>query len=496
VVAVAEQHHVAGRVVADPAIDNWEHRGDEHMTDADQSVDVVVVGAGMAGLAAAVQAQRAGADVLVCEKGPRAGGSMYLSAGIVYTYDSVEAIREAVPEGNPALQRLLVERKDESIAWLEDLGANTREPAGDMVFGSGKQLDPKPFTELMVDTVEDNGGAVLLETPMIALRAEAGRVAGVLAETADGDRLAVDADAVVLATGGFQGDETLLEQFVTDATENLWLRANPWSTGDGLRAASDVGAKTTGGMGTFYGHNLPAPPAEIPPEMLLDAKQAYGVEAVALDRTGRRYVDESASPYEVVLTQATAKRAGGRAYYVVDRELYESTFVSRQVSVSIETAAELGGRVAEAASLADLAATLREWDVDGERAVETLREFNAAVATDDGRWLDPPRRDNQTPIDEPPFHVVEVQPGITFTMGGIDVTEEMAVLRRAGTSSMLPHHPGDAAAVRMAPIPGLYAAGVDVGEVMRRRYVGGLCLALVTGRVAGRNAAEHETSSP
>lgn len=459
------------------------------MTDVDRRVDVAIVGAGMAGLVAAVEAQQHGADVLVFEKGPRAGGSMYLSAGIVCTYDSYERVREELPDGNAALQRVVVENKDDDIAWLEDLGVDMREPTGDVIFGSGKQLDPQPFTELMVDRIDAGGGSVLLDTPMIDLRREAGEVTGVVADQSDGDRLAVEADAVVLATGGFQGDETLIEQFVTDAPEHLWLRANRWSTGDGLQAATDLGAKTTGGMGTFYGHTLPAPPAQIPPEMLLDAKQAYGVEAVALDRSGERFVDETDSPYEVVLTQAVTRQAGGRAYYVVDRDLYESKFASRQVSDSIETARNLGGRVAEEESLDDLASVLFDWGVNGDRAVETLRTFNEAVGEGEGHRLDPPRRDHQEPIDRPPFHVVAVQPGITFTMGGLDVTEDMAVLRRAGSSSTLAHHPGDAASVRLAPIPGLYAAGVDVGNVNRRQYMGGLAVALVTGRIAGRNAA-------
>ncbi len=459
------------------------------MVKTTRETDVVVVGAGMAGLVAAVEAQEHASDVVVLEKGPRAGGSMYLSAGIVYTYDSYERVREAVPHGDPRLQKLVVDRKDDDIRWLGNLGVDLREPEGDIVFGSGKQLDPEAFTGRMVDTVEGGGGEILFETPMRSLRVDDGAVVGVEADAGDGETVSIAADGVVLATGGFQGDETLVEQFVTDRPERMWLRANPWSTGDALHAATDAGAKTAGGMGTFYGHNLPAPPAEIPPSKLLDAKQAYGVKAVALDERGQRYADESASPYEVVLTQETAKRTDGRAYYVVDDDLYGSQFASREVSESIAAAAELGGRVATAESLSDLESALFEWGVDGARAVSTVREFNAAVREGEGRRLDPPRRTHQTPIDEPPFRVVEVQPGITFTMGGIDVTEEMAVRRRAGTESTLPHVSADGSEIAERPIPGLFAAGMDVGNVMRRRYMGGLAVALVTGRTAGRNAA-------
>lgn len=459
------------------------------MDEFDETVDVLVAGAGMAGLAAAIEAQQADAEVLVLEKGPRAGGSMYLSAGIVYTYDSLERAREEVPGGDPALQQLVIEQKEEALDWLAELGVNLREPSGDVTFGSGKQLDPVPFTERMVDRIRTNGGRVHLETPMTGLVSEAGRVEGVTAENPEGESFSIGADATVLATGGFQGNANLVEQFVTPDSDRLWLRSNPWSTGDGLQAAADVGAKQSGGMDGFYGHNLPAPPAEIPPEKLLDAKQAYGVRAVAIDRDGNRFVDETASPYEVVLTQATARKAGGEAYYIVDEDLYESTFVSRSVRTSIQTAAELGGRVGRADDLNALETLLFDWDVNGEKAVETLTRFNEAVRAKAGERLQPPRRNEQNPIDTPPFRVVPVQPGITFTMGGLSVTPEMAVLRQAGTSSMLAHTPEDPASVRSSTIPNLFAAGMDVGGLMRTHYFGGLATALVTGRVAGRNAA-------
>lgn len=459
------------------------------MTDTERQADVVIVGAGMAGLVAAVESLQQGQDVVVLEKGTRAGGSMYLSAGIVYTYDSFERARTEIPHGDPDLQRVVVDNKDEAIEWLGDLGVSLREPTGDVTFGSGKQLDPRPFTDLMVDRIEEMGGDLHLDTPMTDLLVKDGTVVGVEADKDGRGTGRIDAESVILATGGFQGNERLIEQFVTDSPENLWLRANPWSSGDGLRAATDAGGKSTDGLGTFYGHNLPAPPAEIPPSQLLDAKQAYGVKAFAIDENGERFVDESASPYEVVLTQATAKRAGGRAYYVVDDELYNSMFASRKVSVSIQTAADLGGRVAIADSRAELESALFDWGVNGERALETLAQFNAALVESEGRRLNPTRLDHQTPIDEPPFHVVEVQPGITFTMGGIDVNADMEVLRGAGTSSMLPHFPEDPSQVRMSPIPGLYAAGADVGKIMYRQYMGGLAVALVTGRVAARNAA-------
>jgi flavin-dependent dehydrogenase len=229
------------------------------MSETAVSADVVV-GAGMSGLVSAVRAQEEDAEVVVLEKGTRPGGSMYLSGGAIWTYDTFEEVREDVPDGDPVLQRLVIERIDEGYEWLEDLDATLKNPEFNLP-GSGRQIEPPEFTDLIVEHIEANGEELLLETPMEELIARDGAIEGVRAVGEKGTDLEISAGSVILATGGFQGNERLLEQFVTEHTENLYLQANPWSTGDGLLAAEEVGAKTTKGLSKFYGHNLPAPPA-------------------------------------------------------------------------------------------------------------------------------------------------------------------------------------------------------------------------------------------
>ena len=84
--------------------------------------DIVVAGAGMAGLAAAAEARRLGATPLVLEKLPRPGGSMLLSSGVIWRHRDLETFREECPDGDERLQRLLFERLDEDLGWLEALG--------------------------------------------------------------------------------------------------------------------------------------------------------------------------------------------------------------------------------------------------------------------------------------------------------------------------------------------------------------------------------------
>jgi len=468
------------------------------MPSASTRREVAVVGAGMAGLTTAARAVERGADILLVEKGDRAGGSFRLSAGLVWTYDSLGDAREAVPRGDPALQRLVVEGLDEGLAWLESLGIGVREPPVELPTGDtvtaptpgancGK-VDPDEAVGALLDVVRDGTGEVRLETPMTDLTTSDGRVDGLRVEGPDGPAT-VDADAVVLATGGFQGDEELLQQHVTPHVENLWLRANPWSTGDGLRAARDVGGTATGGLHTFYGHNLAAPPATVTPDTFLDLTQYYGPFAVALDRSGERYTDESESDLEHTLAQDTARSAGGRAVYVLDRDLYEDdVFSMGRVGTIVERAGEAGAEVVRGTTLDELGAELDAIGFDGETAVATVRDFNEAVRAGTADRLDPPRRENRRTIDRPPFHAVPVQPGITFTMGGLAVDERLRVLRGSASASPLFDYPDRGERLQNRPIPGLLAAGVDVGGVNHRGYMGGLATALVTGLTAAETA--------
>src|SRR6266508_2079990 len=85
--------------------------------------DLVVAGAGMAGLVAAARARQLGADSVVLEKGDRPGGSMLLSSGVVWRYIDFDEFRRQCLTGDPALQRLVWERLDDALQWLEQLGA-------------------------------------------------------------------------------------------------------------------------------------------------------------------------------------------------------------------------------------------------------------------------------------------------------------------------------------------------------------------------------------
>src|SRR5919198_5366474 len=212
--------------------------------------DLVVAGAGMAGLVAAARARELGASVEVYEKGDRAGGSMLLSSGFAWRHRSFDDFRAECPGGDPALQRVVYERMDDALDWLESLGAPVLERDTGNPLTVGRRFDVHGLT----DTLVERAGGVRLGDPLLSLP---------------------EGVPLVLATGGFQGDRSLVREHVTSAADHLLLRANPWSAGDGLRLGLAAGASVSDGMSEFYGRNMPAPPAAVSEGDFVPLAQLY-----------------------------------------------------------------------------------------------------------------------------------------------------------------------------------------------------------------------------
>jgi succinate dehydrogenase/fumarate reductase flavoprotein subunit len=454
-----------------------------------RSADVVVLGGGMAGLCAAVSALEQGAEVLLLEKGTRFGGSMLLSSGIVWTFARAADVRARVPDGDPALQDLLVGRLTESLRWLRAQGVELQPEREYLGYGRGQEAAPPQMTAALLERITSSGGTLLAGTALQSLLTWDGAVRGVLAV----DRLGafeVHARSVILATGGFQGNPELLARYVTPHADAMYLRANPWSTGDGLLAALDAGAATTASLHTFYGHALTAPPARFNAFQFQDMSHKYATMAVVLNLQGRRFTDESAGTGDEWLNSQIARQPRATAACVFDAATAERPFDAGPLArVVTERARQAGGPVAQADTLEALAGQMQSWGLPATQVVETLRTYNAAVTSGNAHLLQPARRRHHFPVAQPPFTAALVRSGITFTCGGLRGDLDMRVLRRAASVSMLPLVTAPRDELQVAAIPNLYAAGCDVGGLSTHDYMGGLAQALVTGRVAGAAAA-------
>ncbi len=455
---------------------------------------VVVCGGGFSGLCAALSAAEHGAQVTVLEKGDELGGSFVYSGGAIWTWGDEATIRAEVPLADHRLTRVLRERLAADVDWLEGFGVKVLSRGSAPLWAA--QLDPRPTVETLARLVEEAGGTIRLGVGLARLTPGSTVTVGV-ADRNGGTWDDLECDGVVLATGGFQGSVDLVSRYLQVSPDSLLLRANKWSTGDALRAVLECGGAITPGMDDFYGHSLPdIPDQEIPPTWYRDISQYWGNCGVALNLRGERFADESESTIlEHRLNWALAKQPRGVGFYVIDHEMarHAATPGGGNALTSMERARGFGASVYEADTLDDLCAVLaREEGVPYERARATVAEYQGHVRGDGPAVLYPPRRRDRTPLEHPPFRALKVRPGITFTAGGIAVDREMRVLAQSGTAGTLRRpgaSPDDRDGDREVVLPGIYAAGVDVGNLSHGGYIGGLSVGLVFGRIAGRNAA-------
>jgi succinate dehydrogenase/fumarate reductase flavoprotein subunit len=280
--------------------------------------DLVVAGAGMAGLAAATRARELGASVELFEKGERAGGSMLLSSGFLWRHRDFDSFRAECPDGDPQLQRLLHERLDRALDWLEELGVPAVERETGNPLTVGRRFDTRQLTEALVA----RAGSVRLGEPLLELPGDV---------------------PVLLATGGFQGDRSLVREHVTPEADHLLLRANPWSRGDGLRLGLAAGASASAGMGEFYGRNMPAPPATVDPEDFVPLAQLYARHARVENARGERF--ETRTWSEIDAVQWTARQPGARARYLVPDSALGERVRERTVADMIAAAERAGAPV-------------------------------------------------------------------------------------------------------------------------------------------------------
>jgi succinate dehydrogenase/fumarate reductase flavoprotein subunit len=280
--------------------------------------DLIVAGAGMAGLCAAARARELGASVTVLEKGDRPGGSMLLSSGVIWRYRELERFQSECPDGERALQRVIHERLDDAIRWLESIGAPVIERGTGNPITTGTRFEVRGLTDALVR----RAGEIRIGEPLRSLPRDT---------------------PVVLATGGFQADEELVRRFVTPHAGELRLRANRWSSGDGLELGSSAGASLTPGMAEFYGRNMPAPPARVGERDFVSLQQLYARHATVENERGERYLPRTWSEIDVV--QWTARQPRARAWYVVDDEALGERVRDRTVGEMIEAARRAGGPI-------------------------------------------------------------------------------------------------------------------------------------------------------
>jgi fumarate reductase flavoprotein subunit len=237
---------------------------------------------------------------------------------VVWRHRDFERFRAECPGGDERLQRLLFERLDADIDWLESLGAPVVQRETGNPLTSGTRFDPDGLTSALAGAA----GEIRFEEP--------------LREPPAGVPL-------VLASGGFAASRELLLEHVTPQAEHAFLRAAPGSVGDGLRVGLDAGASTSRGLDEVYARAMPAPPARIGERDLVRLSQLYAKHAEVRNERGERYEARTWSETDVAQWQLRQPRA--RAWFTVAEGRLAERVRERSVAEMVEAAEAAGAPV-------------------------------------------------------------------------------------------------------------------------------------------------------
>ncbi|MBP2844392.1 flavocytochrome c [Dickeya oryzae] len=440
--------------------------------------DVVVIGSGGAGLAAAIQACDDGARVLIVEKMSSIGGNTIKASvgmnaagtrfqkmrGIVDDKQRFyeETLKGGKQKNNPDLLKRFVEGAPMAIDWLAERGIELN----DITITGGMSVDrthrPADGSAVggflisgLVKNINKRNIDVMLETAVIDILHDAGAVTGVRVQSEDNEQLTIATKGVIVATGGFSANRDMVLKYRPDL-DGFVTTNHSGATGCGISILEKVGADTVD-LGEIQIH----PTVEQNTSYLI-SESIRGGGAILVNQQGQRFFNEMETRDKV------------SASIIGLPEKYAYILFDEQVRTKNKAADEYLSRgfVVSAASPRELADKLA---IDADALQTTLERYNRFVEKqhddDFGR-----QTALRHPLNQGPFYAIRIAPGVHHTMGGVVINTDTAVLDR-----------------KKRVIRGAFAAGEVVGGIHGGNRIGGNAIAdiIVFGIQAGRNAATY-----
>ena len=386
-------------------------------------------------------------------------------------FDSVELFELDTMIGgkginNPELVHALASNSADAIQWLESIGAplpSVSSFGGDSVKRIHRPVNAEGKTvsvgTFMLPILEENakklGADLRLETRAKKLLVdESGKIVGVEAEGPTGEKVTVNAKAVILASGGFGANLEMVTKYRPELEGFMTTNAKG-ALGDGILMGEEVDAATVD-LEQIQIH----PTVEMNTAALI-TEGLRGDGAILVNSNGQRFTDEVGTRDAV--SAAEIKQPGSFAYLIVDQAMVDASNVIQGYIKK--------GYTTQGESYAALAEALQ---IDPTAFETTMNEWNAAVeAKTDSQFG---RTSFASPLNTAPYYAIKVTPGVHHTMGGLKINSEAEVLTADGNK-----------------IPGLFAAGEVTGGVHGANRLGGNAVAdfVVFGRIAGKQAASY-----
>ncbi len=444
----------------------------------DEKADVVVIGAGGAGLCAATEAASLGKKVVVLEKLGNAGGNTLSATGGLNASETsiqkklgiedsnAQYIEDTIKGGHnlndPDLVRNMVEHSAQTVDWLISLGADLTD-VGKMAGSTNKRTHrPQggaPVGAHLVPVLEkaaQTAGAEIRYNNKVTqiLKDKDGSVAGVKVSSSEGE-YTISARAVIVATGGFGANPELVVKYRPDLA-GFGTTNHKGATGDAIALVEPFDADFVQ-MDQIQTH-----PTVVPSNGFMITEAVRGNGAIMVNREGKRFGNEMAT--RDVMSAAILAQTGKTAYLLFDQGVRESL-------KAIEGYAKKG-LLTEGASLEELAQKLGMPAADLKASVDTYNSYQAS-----GKDPDFNRKGDDMPraIATAPFYAVEVGPAIHHTMGGIKINTKAQVINKSGSV-----------------VKGLFAAGEVTGGIHGGNRLGGNAVAdiCVYGKIAADSALE------
>ncbi|MBC7460600.1 MAG: FAD-binding protein [Thermoleophilia bacterium] len=388
---------------------------------------VLVAGAGLAGLAAAVSLHETGIDTMVVERRAHAGGASRESAGWIWRYTELDGYRSGAPSGGPALQQLVLDRFDDDVAWLEAHGVSVLEQGTGRAFTTGVRVDSQQAVDALVACLPPE--CVRYLTLLLDLRRHADGWSatlgggdaepGIAARVLDRD---VRAGAVVLAGGGYAADTRCIAQEAgasRHAASRWSVRPHDGGDGSTLVAVSALDVPRSAPTdGECFTRLVPDADDAARERLLIPFGELGGLDDQRLLDAHGGEIERAAHDWSGAMQAWELARRTGSGW------------------IELGTGA-LASSV-HAGPVADIVAQAQRLGLDVQQA---------------------------TGVDGSPVVRMPVVAGLTHSRCGIVVGANAGVVG----------------------VPGLYAAGAEVADIGRGGTAGGLAQALVLGRVAAHS---------